>query len=401
MKKLIYSVVLGSTISAAVATAPNSADAALGDGLLKQGMNNSDVKDLQQQLKNKGYFKLGYTTTYFGTITKDALKNFQRANGLAADGIAGKNTYRVLLNNSTSSSSGTVSSSTLLKYGMSSPQVKQLQSALKQKGYFNFGYTTNYYGTITRDAVIKFQRANGLAADGIAGPKTLAKLNGSSVSAGSSSSSSGVSTSTTLRLGMSSPQVQKLQSALKQKGYFTYSRTTNYYGTITRDAVMKFQRAAGLAVDGVAGPKTLAALNGNTPVAESKPSQGSGSSSSSSQTTQKIISIAKSLRGVPYVWGGTSTSGFDCSGFIQYVFNKAGGPSLPRTVAAMYDRGTSVSSPKVGDLVFFETYKPGASHAGIYLGNSQFIHAGSSTGVTISSLHNTYWAPRYLGAKTY
>lgn len=120
---------------------------------------------------------------------------------------------------------------------------------------------------------------------------------------------------------------------------------------------------------------------------------------SSSSKVDALVAEAKRYIGVPYVWAGSTPSGFDCSGYLQYVFNKVG-VSIPRTVATIWGATKSVSSPRVGDIVFFETYQPGPSHAGIYLGNNKFIHAGSSRGVEISDMNNTYWKPRYLGAKT-
>lgn len=114
----------------------------------------------------------------------------------------------------------------------------------------------------------------------------------------------------------------------------------------------------------------------------------------------KIIATAKKYIGVPYVWGGMTPSGFDCSGYVQYVF-AANGISLPRVTTQQYKVGSSVSksSLKAGDLVFFNTSGSGVSHVGIYIGSNQFIHSSSSKGVVISSMSNSYWSARYYGAR--
>ena len=116
-------------------------------------------------------------------------------------------------------------------------------------------------------------------------------------------------------------------------------------------------------------------------------------------TVGKIVETAKSLAGTPYVWGGSTVSGFDCSGFIYYVYNQAG-VKIPRTNTTGYDaRSYDISSPQVGDLVFFEnTYRAGISHMGIYIGNNQFIHAGGDK-VQITSLDNSYWSKHFAGYK--
>lgn len=114
-----------------------------------------------------------------------------------------------------------------------------------------------------------------------------------------------------------------------------------------------------------------------------------------------IASIAMQFRGRPYVWGGTTPAGFDCSGFVYYVLNQAGRP-VPRGMWGQYNAGPHPGRGELepGDIVFFQnTYMPGLSHNGIYIGNGQFIHASDpSTGVTISSLSSPYWASRWFGA---
>jgi len=118
----------------------------------------------------------------------------------------------------------------------------------------------------------------------------------------------------------------------------------------------------------------------------------------SSALASSLTRSAMRFLGTPYAFGGTSTRGFDCSGFVQHVFAMMG-VHLPRTADAQYDVARRIAGAmRPGDLVFFQTYTAGVSHVGIYLGNDRFVHAASG-GVTVSSLHESYWAARYLGAK--
>jgi cell wall-associated NlpC family hydrolase len=114
----------------------------------------------------------------------------------------------------------------------------------------------------------------------------------------------------------------------------------------------------------------------------------------------RITGTALRYLGVPYVWGGTSFDGVDCSGFVWAVFAK-NGIYLPRTADAQFEEGRHVPTRdlRAGDLVFFQTYAMGASHVGIYLGNGKFVHASSSDGVRVDQLTEDYYSSRYLGAR--
>lgn len=115
---------------------------------------------------------------------------------------------------------------------------------------------------------------------------------------------------------------------------------------------------------------------------------------------QDLTKTAQQYLGTPYVYGGTTARGFDCSGYTQKVFSDLG-IKLKRSSRDQYTQGTAVSKSNLqaGDLVFFNTSGSGVSHVGIYIGNNKFIHSSTSKGVIVSSLSESYWANRYMGAK--
>ena len=122
---------------------------------------------------------------------------------------------------------------------------------------------------------------------------------------------------------------------------------------------------------------------------------------SSTLNGDRLTTTALQLVGTPYRWGGDSPRGFDCSGFTRFVFAQHG-ISLPRLAKEQYRQGDSVGSEDLqpGDLVFFTTIAPGASHVGLAIGEDEFVHAPNERGeVRVERLSQRYWSRRYLGAK--
>ncbi|EZP75154.1 NLP/P60 protein [Parageobacillus genomosp. 1] len=354
---------------------------------MKIGSRGNNVKVLQQNLKQLGYFKYPEITGYFGTITQDAVKRFQQANGLSATGVADARTVQLIEKALDQRSvKASAARDNVLKIGSRGKEVSELQENLKLLGYFKYPEITGYYGTITADAVRQFQKQYQLPVTGTADSTTISKID-EAIKKKKQSNPSDTKGMIYLTIGSTGNEVKQVQTKLKQLGYFTYPKITGYYGTITADAVKAFQRDVNLKVTGIVDTATYERLIGKAPARK--------------LDVIELVADAAELLGTPYVWGGqTPEIGFDCSGFVVYLFKKQG-ISLPRTVAMIWNVGKSVSSPSVGDMVFFETYKQGPSHVGIYIGNNQFIHSGVSTGVTISNLNNSYWKARYLGAKRY
>ena len=192
----------------------------------------------------------------------------------------------------------------------------------------------------------------------------------------------------TAQEGDEGDRVLAIQLRLIDLGYNVPKATGEFDARTTR-AVLTYQKEARLNQTGVVDEITWHFLM----------DYGKGGNYGK-QEVARLLNIALRFGGVPYVWGGATPVGFDCSGFVKYVFGQIG-VNLPRTADVQYELGRKVmkSDLQPGDLVFFETYEPGASHDGIYVGDDRFVAANSGTGVAVAALSDPYWSSRYLGAR--
>ena len=359
---------------------------AYADSSLRLGDEGQAVKELQQLLKKHDCYEFDEITGYYGTVTENGVRKFQTQNGLKVDGIAGEDTIKKLKERKSS----TLKNPNSLCLGMKGDKVKEVQRRLKELGLYTESVITGYYGPVTEKAVKAFQEASGMTADGIVGDKTRAALNAKY-------------NSSTMIPGMMGESVKKLQARLKTLGYFT-GTPSGLYGQLTEKAVTYFQKLNGLKQDGICGSGTYKAVFAKNAKSEKearrkpvepkptpKYTDTPGQSAAGQEKGQAIVAEAKKHIGKRYVYGGNGPNVFDCTGLTCFVYKKFG-ISLPRSAKnqGMTNYGIKITDRKKlmpGDLVFFRKGTAATHHAGIYIGDGNFIHAPyTGTVIRISSV---------------
>lgn len=371
-----------STNTIAVVTQQPTNTPAPTSSTLKKGSTGSDVRQVQQRLKTLGYLS-GSADGDFGDATEAAVKAFQKANGLTADGVVGKNTLSKLNSNNAVANSGSPATVTkkpatttkkptvtntprptntpkptatpkienvYLQVGSSGSKVKTLQQRLISLGWLS-GKADGEYGGATQAAVQAFQKKSGLWADGIAGPDTLEKLYSSSAK---SSSSPASSIGETLEEGMNGTAVRALQTRLKQLGYLTGS-VDGDFGSATKTAVIAFQKANGLTADGKAGTATLNKLYADDTKKESEAKDDDGEISSTGYVVLRegsegdaVRKLQQALKQLGYYSGSVDGSfGSGTTSAVQ-AFQRANdltvdGAAGPSTQRALYGTSSSIT----------------------------------------------------------
>lgn len=275
-----------------------------------------------------------------------------------------------------------------LQYGENREIVRHIQQRYDRQDDFN-NRTSGTFSLLKADAKRGYQSSHDVKITGKDNQKAMKKLLSKEKQVHMDEIEELIDT---ISYGDISNDVIQVQEVLLYYGYYK-GNIDGIYGPLTADAILQVKNEYNYMEENIINVP-IQTLEDGDQVEEIELIQ-----VEIQENSQAIAQYARTYIGTPYIWGGVSPKGFDCSGFIQYVYEKHN-KVIPRTVNDIWNFSSPITSPSIGDLVFFETYKAGPSHLGIYLGNGDFIHAGSSRGVEVSNFtNNEYWSSRYLGAK--
>lgn len=251
---LTYRYFLSLALLVAVLSVSQSASAQV----IREGARGSEVSAIQSSLQSLGFFNSN-VTGFFGPITRDAVIRFQQSRGLSADGVVGPNTLAALGLSQPQNPPFTPISRAVIGLGQgdSGPGVNDLQIRLRQLGYFNTEPTGNF-GSITRDAVIRFQQVNRIPVTGLVSEETLVFLNNRIPTLPGNPNPTPLP-SGTLRRGDTGPAVGVLQQRLFRLGFYN-GQINNFFDVATEQAVIRFQQAYGIQPTGQVGPTTVSYL---------------------------------------------------------------------------------------------------------------------------------------------
>lgn len=419
--------------------------------LLAYGTECPEVAQLQSRLMELGYMDEDEATEYYGSVTRAAVRLFQRQLGIDQSGTVDKALWEQIM------TGGAPHYTAML--GMEGDDIETLQLRLYEMGYLSSSsQVTGYFGELTEAGVKKLQELNGLKADGKAGTATMnllysgevvpnyysygeesdiilkyqkklkelgymttapdGKYGGDTMAAikqfqsrndlvadgylGPSTiralkSSSAVPNA--LSIGSGGDTVERVQKLLYQYNYIKKSSVTGYYGTITEAAVKLFQKNHGLSQDGQVGRQTMNALTGSSVTKAKNPvTGGSSSSSSSSSKVQKLIDVARSKLGSKYVRGGKGSKTFDCSGFVYWCLNQVGVKQSYLTsygwrTVGKYTKIKDFDDIRAGDIIVVK------GHVGIASSKSKVIDASSSNGKVVErSFQSSWWKRNFICA---
>lgn len=409
-KKIITSAIL----FAMLAVLPlSSAFAAERYEILKLGDRDEWVLELQEALYDGGYLKVK-PTGYYGTDTQAAVIQYQKDKGLRVDGKAGPEVRGSLFgkdmkeipasrfdkaeNKTEKPAENKPGQGDELKLGDKGDAITEVQEALKKYGYYYYDKITGYYGPITEEAVLKFQRSNDLPETGIMDSASLLLL------------LEGEPKYYVMQQGDKGDDIDLMQQRLHALGYMD-SSSTGYFGTITLAAVKDFQTENGLKADGKVGKNTRALLysedakKASVKTESNKTEEKTEEKNKDRSMAEKFVDMAKAQLGKEYVYSTEGPDTFDCSGLVYYCLKNIGykvSRQSSRGYASMasWEDVESKSDLMTGDLIFFRnSSSERISHVAIYMGGGQIIHAiPSENSVYISTLTG-YWDKYYVSAK--